>query len=104
MDSVSPNFVHSLDACHLMMTVSHLKHLGVSSFHVIHDDYGTHAADAQAMYHSIRMKFFEMYETQKPLEDLKHRVETLYDVEVPDVPKSGKWNPTQVLGAEHFFG
>src|SRR5690606_29900918 len=42
---ISPNFVHSMDASHLMLTVNKALDEGITSFAMVHDSYGTHAAD-----------------------------------------------------------
>ena len=43
-----PNFVHSLDATHMLMTTMKMKQQGVV-FAAVHDSYWTHAADVPAM-------------------------------------------------------
>jgi DNA-directed RNA polymerase len=45
---ISPNFVHSLDAAHLMRTVVKCQEAGITSFAMVHDSYGTHAGNAGA--------------------------------------------------------
>ena len=42
--AIAPNLVHSLDACHLQETVNRMPE--DTSFAMIHDSYGCHAADA----------------------------------------------------------
>ncbi len=96
-DGIAPNFVHSIDAAHLMRTVLECKKYDVTHFHVIHDDYGTHAADAQCMYHAIRRTFYHIYKYDEPLDPFAEQ----YGVQCPD--KLG-FNIEQVIGAEHFFG
>lgn len=64
--AVAPNFVHSCDAAHLMLTVVRAKDAGVKSFAMIHDSYGTLAADTPALYTAVRDAFVEMYETVDP--------------------------------------
>jgi DNA-directed RNA polymerase len=46
---ISPNFVHSCDAAHMMKTVNAAKAAGIDSFLMIHDSYATHAADMEAL-------------------------------------------------------
>lgn len=82
-----------------MMTMLRLKELGVSSFMVIHDDYGTHAADAELMYRAIRESFRDLYE----LDPLKRLAEEL-EGDVPPLPDYGSWKPSQVIESRHFFG
>lgn len=43
-----PNFVHSLDASHMLMTSLKMKDRGLS-FAAVHDSYWTHACDVDVM-------------------------------------------------------
>jgi DNA-directed RNA polymerase, mitochondrial len=43
-----PNFVHSLDATHMILTSLKMKKLGLE-FAAVHDSYWTHAADVDSM-------------------------------------------------------
>lgn len=85
-----PNFVHSLDGSHMMMTAVACKNVGLNfagvRFHVlshifsftsliqtvsliffliagVHDSYWTHACDVDEMNRILREKFVELYET-----------------------------------------
>ncbi|KAL3640220.1 DNA-directed RNA polymerase 2, chloroplastic/mitochondrial [Castilleja foliolosa] len=56
-----PNFVHSLDGSHMMMTAIACKKAGLS-FAGVHDSYWTHACDVDEMNKILREKFVELYE------------------------------------------
>jgi DNA-directed RNA polymerase len=43
-----PNFVHSLDATHMLLTSLRMKESGLH-FAAVHDSYWTHAADVDVM-------------------------------------------------------
>ncbi|MCS5736906.1 DNA-directed RNA polymerase, partial [Herbiconiux daphne] len=58
--SVAPNFIHSMDATHLRMTVRNCYAKGVRSFVMIHDSFGTIPADAQTMYETVRETMVEL--------------------------------------------
>ena len=60
--SIAPNVVHSLDASHLMLTVLNASDEGINSFALIHDSFGTHAADTDRFFEIIRESFIEQYE------------------------------------------
>jgi len=47
--AISPNYVHSLDAAALMRTVCHCLDADINNFAMIHDSYGTLAADSEKM-------------------------------------------------------
>uniref|UniRef100_A0A161ZRR5 DNA-directed RNA polymerase n=1 Tax=Daucus carota subsp. sativus TaxID=79200 RepID=A0A161ZRR5_DAUCS len=56
-----PNFVHSLDGSHMMMTAVACKKAGLN-FAGVHDSYWTHACDVDEMNRILREKFVELYE------------------------------------------
>ena len=58
--SVAPNFIHSLDASVMMKTIDKAVRRGITHFAMIHDSYGTHAADAPALANILREAFVEM--------------------------------------------
>ncbi|QBE66858.1 DNA-directed RNA polymerase [Pseudoduganella lutea] len=58
---ISPNFVHSCDASHLMLTVHRAKQAGIHSFAMIHDSFGTTAGETETLYRVVRESFIEMY-------------------------------------------
>ena len=60
-----PNFIHSRDASHMMMTVLELLDSGIESFSMIHDSFGCHAANAGKMEKIIWRNFGELYREQQ---------------------------------------
>lgn len=46
---IAPNFVHSMDASHLMLTVNTAVDRGVTCFAMVHDSYATHASDSDLL-------------------------------------------------------
>lgn len=61
--AIPPNFIHSLDASHLMMTVNSAVKEGIDQFAMVHDSYGTHAEDAPKLARILREKFIELHST-----------------------------------------
>jgi DNA-directed RNA polymerase len=59
--TITPNFVHALDAAHLMLSVARLQDEGLRHFAVIHDSYGVHAVDIDQMLTGLRDEFAKMY-------------------------------------------
>lgn len=97
-NGIAPNFVHSMDAAHLVLTTLACTEAGVDSLAMIHDDYGTHAADAQRLYQLIRQTFVRMYEENDPIKDFADRYNDL-----PVAPERGALDVQQVLGSRFFF-
>lgn len=100
----SPNFVHSMDACHLMMTLRKGRESGLTHFACIHDDYGTYAADTDILHRCIREAFVELYTENDPLWEFKDLNESEAGVRLPDLPKMGKLNLAEILNSRYFFG
>lgn len=96
--SLPPNFVHGCDAAHLHDTTCVLVDEGLTDIAMIHDDYGTHAADAQFLFDSIRSTFYDMYTRCSPLADFAE----LHGIVVP-LPELGDLDLSEVLRSEHFF-
>lgn len=95
---LAPNFVHSMDASHLHLTTSQCARRGIDAVAMIHDDYGTHAANAQALFDIIRQVFVQMYEEHDPLADFA----ALYPC-VPKLPSKGTLDIREVLRSPYFF-
>ncbi|KAJ3359002.1 DNA-directed RNA polymerase [Allomyces javanicus] len=55
-----PNFIHSLDASHMMMTAIKCHQQGLT-FASVHDSYWTHACDVDAMNEVIRDQFIQLH-------------------------------------------
>ncbi|OZI20063.1 DNA-directed RNA polymerase [Bordetella genomosp. 9] len=97
-NGLAPNFVHSMDAAHLTLTTLACQRAGIASLAMIHDDYGTHAADTQKLFELIRETFVEMYETHDPIMDFFRRYDGL-----PTAPGRGALDLQQVRRSEFFF-
>lgn len=97
-NGIAPNFVHSMDAAHLTLTVNECEKAGIDSLAMIHDDYGTHAASAQKLYQIIRETFVNMYEQNNPLAWFRDHYDGL-----PSVPKAGGLDIQKVRQSPYFF-
>lgn len=97
-NGIAPNFVHSLDASHLTLVVNRAKAEGIDAFAMIHDDYGTHAADTARLYTIIREVFVDMYEAHDVLEEFRAAYGFL-----PPPPPMGDLDLRQVLDSPYFF-
>lgn len=95
---LAPNFVHSLDAAHLHLSTSDAYRSGINSLAMIHDDYGTHAADSQALFDIIRKQFVAMYLACDPVAQFVGRYPCC-----PAPPEKGKLDIMDVLESDFFF-
>lgn len=96
-NAIAPNFVHSLDAAHLGFTALRMEHYGLSMV-CIHDSFGTHPCDVDAMHVHIRQAFVHMYSGKDHLNDLAYQlgVNVAYT-------GTGKLDLAGILDSEFFF-
>lgn len=85
--SVSPNFVHSYDAYHLMRIIFRLKEAGVKSIAAIHDSVGVHPNHANKLYKIIREEFVELYRNSNVLSDMVEHMAEEHGVYIPAPPR-----------------
>lgn len=71
---IAPNYVHSCDAAHMMLTVVRAKQAGIDNFAMIHDSFGTTAGDVESLYHIVRESFVEMYSEIDVLESFRDEI------------------------------
>jgi DNA-directed RNA polymerase len=101
--SISPNFVHSMDAAALFLTVDELAEQGITSFAMIHDSYGTHACNTSLLAATLRSVFVRMYQGD-PLTALRDEiVQTNPGIELEPLPSKGDLDLNQVLKSDFFF-
>lgn len=67
-NGLPPNFIHSLDASHLHLTVCAMAERGVRDMAMIHDSFGTHAGNTELMARTLRETFVQMYTENDPLD------------------------------------
>lgn len=104
-DAVSPNVVHSLDSAALMLCVLDCTEMGVKDFSLIHDSFGAHANNTEAMYVAVRQSLINMYEAYCPFEEIRRQTLETLDAKdrVPAVPAKGTLDLSQILNAEYAF-
>lgn len=103
---ISPNFIHSCDAAHLMLTVCTALENGIADFAMIHDSYGTHAADTDVLAASLRAAFHEQY-SREVLTDFRNELAAQLPaevaVELPELPPNGDLDLSLVEQSLYFF-
>lgn len=114
-----PNFIHSLDSSHMMLTALHCYRKGLT-FVSVHDCFWTHAADIPMMNEVCREQFVRLH-SQPILEDLAKFLEkrfcsvskTLKPSELAlitklqetlrSLPETGTFDLGQVIRSTYFF-
>lgn len=102
----APNYIHSMDASHLIDTVNYCVEQDVNDFALIHDSFGTHAGNTHILAKALRVTFVNMY-SQDNLEifrdEIINQLPEELKCEVPPVPTKGTLNLNDVLTSTYFF-
>lgn len=103
--AIAPNFIHSLDACHLQLTVLNAHKVGVNHFALIHDSFGCPLSQASTMFKVIRESFLELYTKHDVLAEFTQQLEGYIedDVDMPTIPDKGTLDLTSVLESTYMF-
>jgi DNA-directed RNA polymerase len=97
-----PNYVHSLDSTHMLMTAIEMHSRGLD-FSAVHDSYWAHPQNIDEMNVILREKFVDLY-SQPLLENLRRDlVERFPAVTFPPVPKTGELDLEKVKESTYFF-
>ncbi|NXK29517.1 RPOM protein, partial [Arenaria interpres] len=111
-----PNFIHSLDSTHMMLTALHCLRQGLT-FVSVHDCYWTHALTVDVMNQVCRQQFVALH-SEKILQDLSkfmlekycspgRETRALWQKKLMEqlssVPKTGEFNLKKVMDSTYFF-
>ena len=95
-NSIAPNFVHSMDAAHLCLTLQEFP----EALQAIHDSFGCHACNVDALHTAIRQSFVNMYLQEDVIQLLAK-----FNPEVSHIakPPKGTLDITQVIDSVYMF-
>lgn len=101
-----PNYIHSLDATHMMLTALECNRRGLA-FAGVHDSFWTHAADVPVCRRVIRDQFVNLYE-QELLEALREDMHASLRAVgsatvLPEPPERGELDLQAVRTSTYFF-
>tara|TARA_R110002126_G_scaffold92186_2_gene218944 strand:- start:2564 stop:4978 length:2415 start_codon:yes stop_codon:yes gene_type:complete len=94
---IAPNFVHSIDSTHMVMTINSTD---FRCYAMIHDDFGTHAGNTEVLFKAIRTSFYNLYTKHDPLRDWGVQV----GADLTTIPETGAYNIEDIKEAGYFFG
>jgi len=95
-NGIAPNFVHSIDSSHMVMTINKIE---LPAYAMIHDDFGTHAGNAEKLATALREAFKDLYTLHDPLADWAEQ----QGIDVSTLPEVGEYDINEILNAEYFF-
>ena len=98
-----PNYVHSLDSSHMMMTAIECRKHGVA-FAGVHDSFWTHAGSVNLLNTMLRHAFVDLH-SRPLLKELKSELQGQMDEGkiLPELPKMGSLDVKEVLNSQYFF-
>jgi DNA-directed RNA polymerase, mitochondrial len=98
----APNFVHSIDSSHMLLTSVACRKAGLS-FAAVHDSFWTHAATVDEMNGILRHQFVDLHRREL-LVELRENFQLRHpEVRLPPLPKRGELDLDVVLESPYFF-
>lgn len=103
--AIAPNFIHSMDACHMQRVIMNQAEKGNNNFFMIHDSFGTDIEHAGDLFKAIRTELINMYKGHNYLEEWLADVEYLLpeEKEIPQMPTKGNLNLDDVVNSKYCF-
>lgn len=105
--SISPNFVHSLDAAHLHLAVLKAQEEGIKSVMLIHDSFSCLPNDMPRFSQIVRETFVELYANNDPLNDIYEFAKSVLSEEglkkLTPPPAKGALDLEEVLKSHYAF-
>jgi DNA-directed RNA polymerase len=102
INGIAPNFVHSMDAAHMTMTVHAGIALGITHWMVIHDAFGTHACDMDALVCILKEEFVKLYSIDV-LDNMRRQAEEQCQCLMPLPPEQGTFDLETVYDSDYIF-
>ena len=100
---IAPNFIHSMDASHLQLSVCACNNQGIEHFSMVHDSYGTCLAHADSMFNIIRDEFIKMYSDNDVFENFKTDLQELVAEPLPALPKKYNLDLEEIRKSNYVF-
>lgn len=96
-----PNFVHSLDASHLLMSLKRAHDEGIAQLAAVHDAFGTTPTKTARFAQILREEFAKLYQND-PFECLRATLRK-YGAPLPEAPVMGSLQVADIARAEYLF-
>ena len=101
---VVANFIHSLDAAHLVSTIRRLSlEMKLSHFGAVHDCYAVHGCDVDILKQVLREEFVKLHEFLDLSDFPNTTVFSADRLKLNKPPKRGEFNINEVLKSQYLF-
>ncbi|KAI8466914.1 MAG: hypothetical protein J3K34DRAFT_460646 [Monoraphidium minutum] len=98
-----PNYIHSLDSTHMMLTALRCRAEGLT-FAGVHDSFWTHAGSVSSMNRLLREEFVALHTGADLLGDLGEQLRARYPgISLPPLPPRGGLDVSRVRKSRYFF-
>lgn len=98
----APNFIHSIDASHMLMTGESMARHGYD-FAEVHDSYWSNPADVDELHRVTRQTFVALHEIPIVEKLYKSFIDRHPDLDIPSPPERGEFNLSVTLDSRYFF-
>jgi DNA-directed RNA polymerase len=106
-NGVAPNFVHALDAAHLLMVTNACVSENITQLATVHDSFGCLAPQATRFNQIIREQFVELYKKHDVLAEVlasaRHDLTVHNQQRLPETPQYGTLKLKEVINANFAF-
>lgn len=103
--SCAPNFVHSMDASHLIKSTCSFDNVNIKDIAVIHDSFGTHAGRTEELRAKLSGAFVDMYQENDVITNFKEENEERLMIEIDvEIPNIGTLDLEEVRDSLYCFG
>jgi DNA-directed RNA polymerase len=105
-NAIAPNLIHSQDATHLLASVRRAVRYGIKDFLLVHDSFGTHAANIGRFGRAIREAFVVLYRRHDVFAEFHKAAQAVLDgtgAQLPEPPTPGSLSLQDILAAQYAF-
>ncbi|KJV39610.1 hypothetical protein VH88_13015 [Brevundimonas sp. KM4] len=105
-NGISPNFIHSMDAAHLMAVANACREAGIFDLSVVHDSFGVHAARVFELRSILRDTFADQYSVDRLAifrDELIAQLPEAFAAKLPPLPAMGDFDINEVRRSDYLF-
>jgi DNA-directed RNA polymerase, mitochondrial len=106
-NGIAPNFVHALDAAHLLRVAAAAARAGITQTATVHDSFGCLPSQAGRFRQIIREEFIRLYRDHDVLRDILEQAKADLPPEewhrLPPLPEYGSLDLEEIRHAEYAF-